>query len=634
MASYTKRLPVEIHNIWSGEIKTETYLMDYNGSGPESYRVYLIWDGNQVPQYKRVKKLTFEIYGGQSDTRRLSFQSGGDVLSYHSFDFRNGYNEISIDKNYTEPYRSIQLSSFPSSAILYTHNSTAKKPYVTITYEDVPPNTPTSLYPDKTTINTRNTIRFSWEHKSNEATYQKGFTLQYSVDQGGTWTTITQTTSLQYYDMPANTLPTTGEVWWRVKTKDQNDLDSPYTADKKVTLELVPQRPPTLVSPTGGYLNGSDSIRLQWSFNGGTAEDKQAKYELQYSANGVSWITITKTTDLQYHEFKKDFFRSGRVEWKVKTFNTFGDESEFTDIVAFNVISSPPIPQIQTITNSSRPKISWISIEQQYYEIRIYDNSNKLIYGIKEPSINKFHDVKIFLNDGNYRAELVIFNQYNLNSETATKDFTISTVKPPSPIIEVYSGEYSNTIRGNSNTQYTRVYRDNIFIGTLENNIFIDFTCENRKEYKYHLRAIDDEGNFSDSDIKVGICNFRNNTISTAKSPGDFIKLKYGLNSIPSKNTRKAISGSNFYFDGREYPVVEFSEFKAMEKSLKFFTRDKSDIDKLEELINKKEILFYRDVEGEIIYGTILSIDYDEEMLGYNFGFTIQKTDYSGDLDD
>lgn len=79
---------------------------------------------------------------------------------------------------------------------------------------------------------------------------------------------------------------------------------------------------------------------------------------------------------------------------------------------------------------------------------------------------------------------------------------------------------------------------------------------------------------------------------------------------------------------------MEFTEFKSKEKSLKFFTRDKSDIDKMIELINRKEVLLYRDVEGENIYGTVLSVDYEKIMLGYSFGFTINKTDYSGDLDD
>lgn len=594
---------------------------------------YFILDESLI-KGKKITKIDLHFYVSKSFHHEIQVVSWRIGTLYPTV----GWNVISATSlNYSDYSMGI-VSSDKDSAYnwieINSNRESTNRPYAIVTYEDVAPKKPIELFPNNTNFDARMPIKFSWKYVSTDSQIQSAYEVQYSINDGVSWTTVSGSNGNQFHQFPASVFPTTATVKWRVRTKDANNLWSEWSDISKFDTLIATQRAPRIISPTSGYLNGSDKIKLSWEFLGGTDYDTQSKYELQYSTNGVSWNTITKTTDVQYHEFEKDFFGSGRVEWKVKTFNIFGDASEFSDTVAFNVISSPPIPQIQTITNSSRPKISWISVEQQYYEIRIYDNSNKLIYEIKEPSINKFHDVKIFLNDGNYRAELVIFNQYNLYSETATKDFTISTVKPPNPIIEVYSGEHSNTIRGNSNTQYTRVYRDNIFIGTLENNIFIDFTCENRKEYKYHLRAIDDEGNFSDSDIKVGICNFRNNTISTAKSPGDFIKLKYGLNSIPSKNTRKAISGSNFYFDGREYPVVEFSEFKSTEKSLKFFTRDKSDIDKLEELINKKEVLLYRDVEGENIYGTVLSVDDDKEMLGYNFGFTINKTDYSGDLDD
>lgn len=582
---------------------------------------------------KRITNLSIKIYGLNTALAEID----PSLLANEKFVTLNpGWNTIDFtSNNLGKSGPKVYIASpYESSSIeIYSHTS-SYKPYIRVTYEDTAPDKPSQQFPSNSKLDARTLIRFSWKYTSIDNQIQTGYEIQYSTNNQSTWTTVLGNDANEYHDFVAGTFPETGTIYWKVRVRDGNNLWSDWSNVYKFNTVVTPQKTPRIISPTSGYLDGSEKIKLSWEFLGGADYDTQGKYELQYSTNGSSWNTITKVTDLQYHEFEKDFFGSGRVEWKVKTFNTFGDESVFTDIVAFNVISSPPIPQIQTITNSSRPKISWISVEQQYYEIRIYDNSNKLIYEIKEPSINKFHDVKIFLNDGNYRAELVIFNQYNLSSETATRDFTISTVKPPKPIIDVYSSEYSNTIRGNSNAQYTRVYRDDIFIGTLENNIFIDFTCENRKEYKYHLRAIDDEGNFNDSDTKIGICNFRNNTISTAKSPGDFVKLKYGLNSIPSKNTRKSVLGSNFYFDGREYPVVEFSEFKSTEKTLKFFTRYKSDIDKLEELINKKEVLLYRDVEGEKIYGTILSIDYDKEMLGYNFGFTINKTDYSGDLDD
>lgn len=638
MASYTETIQVT-HSEISYPSKIYYDLYEYftpSKTGPVLYiskqndangtwenQILFKWDESAIPDGKHIisSKIHFYVKRGYSEL------VNGDTLPSGWNERNTGRDGIYLSQDTSRGFLANQYAE------VYSHTGNYK-PYVVIQYEDVPPRRPSQQFPSNVKLDARTPIKFSWKYSSQDNQVQTRYEIQYSINGQSTWTTVSGTNANEYHDFTADTFPETGTIYWKVRVRDGNNLWSDWSSVYKFNTVVTPQKTPRIISPTSGYLDGSEKIKLSWEFLGGADYDTQGKYELQYSTNGSSWNTINKTTSLQYHEFDKDFFGSGRIEWKVKTFNTFNDVSEFTEIVAFNVISSPPIPQIQNITNSSRPKITWISVEQQYYEIKIYDENDKLIHEHKEPSINKYHDIKIFLDDGDYRAELVVFNQYNLFSQTTTYDFTILTVKPQSPTIDVYSGQHSNTIKGDSNTQITRVYRDNNFIGLLEDNTFVDFTCENKKEYKYHLRSIDNEGNFSDSEIKLGNCSFKNNTISSAKDPGNFINLSYGLNSIPGKKTNKSVIANNLYFDGREYPVTEFTEFKSMIKNLEFFTKNKSDIDRIEGLINKKEILLYRDVEGENIYGTVLSIDYEKVIFGYSFRFTIQKTDYRGDLDD
>ena len=112
---------------------------------------------------------------------------------------------------------------------LYSHRNSVNKPYIEITYDDIPPGNPNSLYPENTTLNPRDIIRFSWLHNSPEGLLQKSFTLQYSINAGATWATVNQTTANQYYDMPASTLPTSGTVLWKVMTTDTNSAASGYT---------------------------------------------------------------------------------------------------------------------------------------------------------------------------------------------------------------------------------------------------------------------------------------------------------------------------------------------------------------------------------------------------------------------
>ena len=111
-----------------------------------------------------------------------------------------------------------------------------------------------------------------------------------------------------------------------------------------------------------------------------------------------------------------------------------------------------------------------------------------------------------------------------------------------------------------------------------------------------------------------------------ANNPKEFIKLKLGYQDIAKKSSTVGNTGSLIYFDGRKYPVVEFSEFKEHAKTLSFFIRNKEELNKLIELIDKKETVIYRDTDGEVIYGAILNINYEKNLFGYEVNFTITRT--------
>ena len=212
-------------------------------------------------------------------------------------------------------------------------------------------------------------------------------------------------------------------------------------------------------------------------------------------------------------------------------------------------------------------------------------------------------------------------------SPFAEKSFTISTVKPPKPIISIYNGEYTVTINTNITSLKTLVYRDDIEIGEIIDGNFTDYTGENNKEYKYFIRSINTDDNFHDSDIKLSKCNFKHNTIATLEDPGKFIELKYGLGSQPKKSNMVSTVGGLNYYDGRDNPVSEFAEFKQFNKSLSFVLRTKKEVDELARLINENKTLIYRDYDGENIKGTVFSLNYSRIKFGYDVGFTISRTE-------
>lgn len=622
MASYEKTVNL-ITTTFAGKI-VDTNTMTIRSRHVER----LDFGRGEIPYNKTIKNIILNVYQKTGITQVIDFEFAGNEVEV---DLRQGWNtvifdDISVKSSLTTHMIYVTNAEENIDIEIYTHNS-IYKPYAIITYEDTPPKNPLSLYPNNTTVNARNIIRFSWTHRSNEDLKQKGFTLQYSINGGSTWTTITRTTSNQYYDMPVETLPLAGEILWRVKTLDGNGLESSYT-NAKFNTAVVPQKAPALTSPLSGYLDGSKPIVFRWNFVGGTAEDKQGKYDLQYSLNqGTSWVTITNSSNQEEHIIPENTFRSGNIYWRVRTYNTYGDVSPYSEIGSFYVINSPPMPQITDVTNNARPIITWNSIEQQIYELQILKNDGVIFETGSIPSeSDRSYKLPMFLDDGEYLARLRVMNEYSLSSPWVEYMFIISTTKPQKPIIRLFSSEYSIVIRTEETSLRTLVYRDDKMIGEIKEGYFEDYTGENRKEYKYFIRVVDENDNFNDSDIKIGKCRFRDNTLALASKPNDFIKLRYGFNSEPQKSTKVGNVGSLIYFDGRKYPVTEFTEFKEHAKTLSFFLRGKRELDNLIELIDKKQTLLYRDSEGENIYGTIFSIDYEKTTFGYDVSFTITKT--------
>lgn len=613
----------------------------YLGTGP----IGLAWNNSLIPNNKKIVSIELKLYanGSIGETKILRYAEFGEgsEIAYpsppdKSISLMSGWNSISLD--YPTPTSSVVIGiQFPQSPYTYfnyitfnSHRNANNKPYILVTYDDIPPDKPTSLYPSGITVSTRDVIRFAWLHNSKEGLQQKGFILEYSIDGGTSYTTISETTANQYYDMPANTLPTSGTVLWRVKTIDGNDEVSEYSS-ASFTLGVVPQKAPIPIAPISQYLDENKPIRFEWSFVGGSGSEYQSKFDLQYSTNGGStWTTKTVATPNTFYELPANTFSGGNVLWRVRTYNNWDEVSPYSENKSFTVIGSPPIPLISSITNSGRPTIIWQSTNQHIYELQILKDGKVILDSGSIPSTSdRSFKLPIYLQDGNYLVKLRIANEYNLYSPWAEKSFIISTVKPQKPIVEIFGGEYSVTIKVSNISAKTLLYRDSILIGEVIDSIFIDYTGENNKEYQYFIRTIDSSDNFSDSDIKLAKCKFSGNTLALVDNPQDFIKLKTGLNSNPKKSNIFGVGGSLQNYDGRKYPVIEFSEFNNMAKTLSFYVRNKKEIDRLIEMIEKRKIFIYRNRDGANIYGTILSVDYDEEetFYGYEIGFTITKTE-------
>ncbi len=630
---------------------SNTLAIAYRSSA--TYRMGVAWDESQVPKGKEIKNATLHYYTTHGHSKPISykyasFNEGSTIPSHEPSDgvkaggASSGWGELDLGKPKGSSvilyaalsttklyfYDGVQEHYINGAEAwkIYSHRNATNQPYVVITYGDVPPEPPTSLYPNGAIISNRDVIRFSWVHNSAAGVTQKGYVLQYSLDNGVTWTTVSQTTTNQYYDMTANTLPTSGTVTWRVRTTDANDETSEFTT-ANFTIGIPTQKAPVPISPISQYADERLPIRFEWIFSGGSANDIQSKVDLQYSRDsGVTWTTVTRNISDTYLVLNAGSVTKGNVAWRVRTYNQWGDVSPFSDVKSFTVIGSPATPLITDISNRARPTIKWQTSEQHLYELEILLD-NAIIYrtGVIPSSTEKEHQIPIYLDNGEYTARLRIVNEYNLSSQWAEKNFTIQVIKPNKPDITVYNGSFGVTIKSDTELK-ALIYRDSEYFGEMTDGIYKDYTGANDKEYKYFIRVIDSNDSFSDSPVKIGKCRLPCNTIAILSKPEDYVKLEYGLDGVPQKNNTFSINATMQHYDGRMYPVAEYSEFRNFEKTLSFHFDNKTNVDKLQDMINKNKTLIYRDTDGEVIIGNVLTLDYSKMILGYTVGFTITRT--------
>jgi hypothetical protein len=627
--------------------------LDVAYKSSSAYRMGLAWDESQVPKGKEIKNATLHYYTTHGHSKPISykyasFNEGSSIPSHEPSDgvkaggASSGWGEIDLGKpkgNSVILYAALGPAKLyfydgvredyvngAEAWKIYSHRNATNQPYVVITYGDVPPELPTSLYPNGAIVSNRDVIRFSWVHNSLAGVLQKGFELQYSLNSGGTWTTVSQVTTNQYYDMPANTLPTSGTVTWRVRTTDANDETSEFTT-ANFTIGIPPQKAPVPISPISQYADEKLPIRFEWIFSGGSASDTQSKVDLQYSTDGGStWITVTRSITDNYMILNAGIVTKGNIVWRVRTYNQWGDISPYSDVKSFTVIGSPATPLITEISNKARPTIKWQTSEQHLYELEILLD-NEVIYrtGIIPNTTEKEHQIPIYLDNGEYTARLRITNEYNLSSSWAEKYFAIDIAKPNKPDITVYNGSFGVTIKTDTALK-SFVYRDNEYLGEMLDGTYKDYTGANDKDYRYFIRVIDSNDSYADSDTKMGRCRLPSNTISLLDKPGDYVKLEYGLDGTPKKDSTFSINATTQHYDGRAYPIVEYSEFRTFEKTLSFHLDNKADVDKLKNLINQNKTLIYRDTDGEVVIGNAITLDYSKSLLGYTVGFTITRT--------
>lgn len=489
--------------------------------------------------------------------------------------------------------------------------------YLRIYYEYIAPKEANSLAPDKTTINPRVPITFTWDTGTN----QEAFELSYRVG-SNSWQTITKTTSNKFYEMPANTITSqSGTLSWRIRVKEAAGIWSAYS-DASVELGTVDQKAPLLTYPVGDYVKNNQTVKLKWDFISNTTETQSAA-EIKYKIGTNSWKSATVGSQTEYTLSNISTNFTGAVYWQARVKNQFDQWSDWSSIEQFQIVGAPPIPSITNVSNQNKPIVKWTSNSQEAFTIEIL-KGDKQIYSsdiIVSSTIKEFR-IKDWLENSKYTIKLTIFNKYGIASPTATYTLEINPqTKPDKPDIKVFDIRYGILIR--TSCKYGEVYRDGVHIGDLKDGEYKDYTGTNGKDSKYYVRAIQDNC-YTDSTIMQGITNLLGkSTLATMNNPENFVLLEYNLDAEPKKSLSLEIESKEIALSSRKY---NFTEYGIKEKETLTVNYLVDDYKKLKKLIQERKTLIYRDSYGFIIEGTIININSELTIFGYLINFTITKT--------
>lgn len=607
----------------------------------EKIELYIYIQKN-ADSFKQPADIALSFQKGEPESVNNSGKTYNEKYAKHYF--KNGWNKFDFTGDFLDisaKFRSLNLAVFLSSIdfnrlkftnddlrltteenvknFLVPHDTynDSHPPYAIVEYRFNKPKSPDSLAPENKAVNPRTPIRFTWNTKIAQTTYE----LSYSVN-GGSYKTITNTTADRFYNMPADTIKdSSGSVNWKVRVKDESDTWSDYE-EASFILGVPEQIAPRLIYPTGSYIKNTEPLEFSWAFITDTIEE-QKSFELQYRINNEDWKSISEETNRTSYKLK-DIRSLGTStgQWRVRVTNNYGEESQWSEIGKFQVYGVPPRPQIVSVSNKNLPTVKWYSDQQEMFRIRVIDKDNNCIYDSDFilDYANKEFKIPKFINNGKYTFTLTIKNKYGIDSEKAELTQEIEVINKKEIDFNIFKSDYFLEIV--SKEPSFSVIRDGKTIGKSEDGSFKDYTGVNGKYYKYQIMVeSDDEINLSKV-IRAKV-DFIGCTLATVNNPSDFIVLRYNIDNLPGRSLELSINANEIEIEGSKYPFIEYGDTVLDQKSYDFFIKDKV---KLTNMIEKKEEFLLRDYYGDNICGLIKNIGLNKNRFGYELNFTILRT--------
>lgn len=514
-----------------------------------------------------------------------------------------------------------------SEAVFYGEKST-RKPFLTCEYS----NDNVGIKADNLSpsagafVNRAQKNTFTWDAEDDtdltEVCFaevkQTSAVFEWRVKNASTSKTISVSGATTACTVQANTFPS-GTLEWRVKVTANSGTTTTSTWQEITTTDVTPTAKP--VSPSGIVIDATIVNRFSWQHIISTGTP-QSKADLQWSADGTAWNTLaTVTGENQYYDVPANKFTSGTKYWRVRTYNTDGTPSEWSDKAEFIAINAPSAPSIVIQSTGPRPRITWQTSEQEAYQLTLSSGyASGTVYGTE-----KAWRSPVYLADGSYTIRVRVQNKYGMWSEWSAAALPVSHTEGEAITLSVdASHEAALTWQTAGSYDFYLIERDGVAIGRTVQKQYVDHTSIGSVTYRVR-------GCYADSD-NYGVSNSdtveilpETNMICDLET-GVWLEMRLSETQLRTNRTSFSAGVSTVHLAGLAYPVEERSEQRdrALSVACAWPHAQRAAALALEALVGR--LVCIKDRYGNMAIGSLPSLESNCDEFMRRYSFTISHT--------
>lgn len=514
-----------------------------------------------------------------------------------------------------------------SEAVFYGEKST-RKPFLTCEYS----NDSVGIKADNLSpsagafVNRAQKNTFTWDAEDDTDLTQVCFAevkqtsavFEWRVKNASTSKTISVSGATTACTVPANTFPS-GTLEWRVKVTANSGTTTTSAWQEITTTDVTPTAKP--VSPSGIVIDATIVNRFSWKHIISTGTP-QSKADLQWSADGTTWNTLaTVTGENQYYDVPANKFTSGTKYWRVRTYNTDGTPSEWSDKAEFIAINAPSAPSIVIQSTGPRPRITWQTSEQEAYQLTLSSGyASGTIYGTE-----KAWRSPVYFADGRYTIRVRVQNKYGMWSEWSAAALPVSHTEGEAITLSVgASHEAALTWQTAGSYDFYLIERDGVAIGRTVQKQYIDHTSINSVTYRVRgCYADSDNSGVSNSDTVEVLPE--TNMICDLET-GVWLEMRLSETQLRTNRTSFSAGVSTVHLAGLAYPVEERSEQRdrALSVACAWPHAQRAAALALEALVGR--LVCLKDRYGNMVIGSLPSLESNCDEFMRRYSFTISHT--------